>query len=141
MTKIRRSIETESTYEDGFFFIIPVMIVAKDEDSVGLGIGWGFWMIMFILEWGEKESVKEEESVEEKTTEPKVSEAKSAATFGGKPHAGLQVLRSRQGFYIGTLYREDDGLWYPYERLSAKYWALDKKAKEALATGRYEKQL
>lgn len=71
--------------------------------------------------------------------EPK-SEAKSAALFGGEPHDQLQVLRDRKGFYIGTLYiDEESGEWRPYRRDSAKHWSHDMKAKEALTTGRYEK--
>lgn len=52
--------------------------------------------------------------------------------FGGCGTTRQQVLRSAAGFYIGTLYKDEDQHWYPYSRDSEEYWGTRHAAETAL---------
>lgn len=57
--------------------------------------------------------------------------------FGGADIDDLQVLKSAAGYYIGSLYKEDDGVYYPFMRDSECYWPTRAMAEGALITGDY----
>jgi len=57
--------------------------------------------------------------------------------FGGADINAIQVLKSAAGFYIGSLYKESDQMFYPFMRDSDCYWNTREEAEDALRTGNY----
>lgn len=57
--------------------------------------------------------------------------------FGGVATHHLQVLKSAAGYYIGTLYNDEDGYWYPYSRDSENYYDNREIAEKALINNDY----